>query len=75
MYSAGLLVVASLLAGGVGAGQVWGQTTPLMFDVREFGAKGDGKTLDTGAINKAIEAASASGGGTVYFKAGTYPSF
>lgn len=45
------------------------------FDVRNFGATGNGKTLDTVAINKAIEAASAAGGGTVRFPAGTYLSF
>ncbi len=45
------------------------------FDVRAFGATGDGKTLDTPAINKAIDAASAAGGGTVRFPAGTYLSF
>jgi polygalacturonase len=45
------------------------------FDVRKFGAKGDGKALDTPAINKAIEAAAAAGGGTVLFTAGTYRSF
>jgi polygalacturonase len=45
------------------------------FDVRTFGATGDGKTLDTAAINKAIEAASAAGGGTVLFPAGNYLSF
>ena len=43
-----------------------------VFDVKAFGAKGDGKTPDRAAINKAIEAASAAGGGTVYFPAGTY---
>ena len=48
---------------------------PAPFDVHSFGAKGDGKTLDTDAINKAIDAANAAGGGTVYFHAGTYPSF
>ncbi len=48
---------------------------PRAFDVRAFGATGDGTTLDTDAINKAIEAASAAGGGTVEFPAGTYLSF
>src|ERR1051326_1269519 len=44
------------------------------FDVKSFGAKADGKTLDTAAINKAIDAAAAAGGGTVYFPAGNYLS-
>ncbi len=42
------------------------------FDVKSFGAKADGTTPDRAAINKAIEAASAAGGGTVIFPAGTY---
>ena len=46
----------------------------VIFSVRDFGATGDGKTLDSPAINKAIEACSAAGGGTVYFPAGTYVS-
>src|SRR6201987_4641149 len=51
--------------------------TPVLsdvFDVKSFGAKGDGVTIDSGAINNAIEAAAASGG-TVYFPAGTYASY
>ena len=44
-------------------------------NVRSYGAKGDGKALDSPAINRAIEAAAASGGGTVFFPAGTYRSF
>ena len=44
------------------------------FDVRSFGARGDGQTLDTAAINRAIDAASAVGGGTVRLSAGTYLS-
>ena len=44
-------------------------------DVRAFGAKGDGSTLDTAAINRAIEAAAASGGGTISFPAGSYLSY
>src|ERR1017187_6351428 len=45
------------------------------FDVRTFGATGDGKTLDTAAINKTIDAAAAAGGGTVHFPAGNYLSY
>ena len=42
------------------------------FNVKQYGAKGDGSTIDSPAIDKAIEAASNAGGGTVYFPAGTY---
>jgi polygalacturonase len=49
--------------------------TAGVFNVRAFGAKGDGKTLDTKAINRTIETAAAAGGGTVRFPAGTYRSF
>src|SRR5882757_9991306 len=45
-----------------------------VFNVKTFGATGDGKTLDTPAINKTIDAAAAAGGGTVYFPAGNYLS-
>jgi polygalacturonase len=51
------------------------QTPARVFDVRTFGAKGDGLTLDTGAINAAIDAAAAAGGGTVHFPSGNYLSF
>jgi polygalacturonase len=44
------------------------------FNVRDFGAAGDGTNLDSPAINKAIEAAVAAGGGTVLVPAGTYLS-
>jgi len=46
-----------------------------MYDVTAFGARGDGKALDTAAINQAIDAAAAAGGGTVSFPAGTYLSY
>jgi polygalacturonase len=49
-----------------------GQPLPGVYDVRTFGAAGDGKTLDTPAINQAIARAASAGGGTVHFPAGTY---
>lgn len=63
--SVGLVAVAMALA-SVG----WGQA-PL-FDVRQYGAKGDGVTDDTAAIQAALDAAKAAGGGTVYVRPGTY---
>ena len=45
------------------------------YNVRTFGAVGDGKSVDSPAVNRAIEAAVAAGGGTVVFPAGTYLCF
>jgi polygalacturonase len=42
------------------------------FNVKNYGAIGDGKNLDSKAINTTIEAASKAGGGTVYIPAGNY---
>ncbi|MEF3304940.1 glycosyl hydrolase family 28-related protein [Paenibacillus sp. GYB003] len=42
------------------------------WSVKWFGAKGDGSTDDTAAIQKAIDTASAFGGGTAFFPEGTY---
>src|SRR5258705_3400789 len=57
------------------ASQKGGSAVARAFDVRVFGAKGDGKTVDSPAINKAIDAAASAGGGTVVFPAGTYRSY
>jgi polygalacturonase len=46
-----------------------------IYDVRKFGATGDGKTVDSSAINKAIAAVAAAGGGVLVFPAGTYVCF
>ncbi len=43
-----------------------------VYDVRAFGATGDGKTVDSAAINRAIDAAALAGGGTIFFRAGSY---
>ena len=45
-----------------------------IFNVMDYGAKGDGKTLDSPAINATIEAAVAEGGGQVFLPAGTFLS-
>ena len=42
------------------------------FNVRDFGAKGDGQTKDTAAVQKALDACAAHGGGTVMVPAGSY---
>jgi len=43
-----------------------------LFNVRDYGAAGDGKHLETAAINKAVAACAAAGGGTVYLPPGKY---
>lgn len=45
------------------------------FDVRHFGARGDGRSLDTPAVNAATDAAARAGGGTVAIPAGRYLCF
>lgn len=65
-----VLIVALLCAVTLHAQSVPASTG--VFNVRDFGAIGDGKTLDTVAISSAIAAAAKAGGGTVLFPAGTY---
>jgi polygalacturonase len=67
--SKAILICCAALALSLGAPL---KTRAATFDVKTFGAKADGKTLDRDAINKAIDAAVEAGGGTVYFPAGTY---
>jgi len=59
-----LLLSAAGLAGAAPA--------PDFFSVRDFGATGDGKTDDTAAFQKALEAAKQAGGGVVYAPRGNY---
>jgi polygalacturonase len=58
--------------GLAGAALAGAATLDGAVNVKTLGAKGDGKTVDTPSINKAIEAAAAAGGGTVLFPAGNY---
>jgi len=56
------------------AGAAQAQLAPAVktFNVKSFGATGDGKTKDTTAIQKAVDACALAGGGEVDFPAGTY---
>src|SRR4051812_43421067 len=47
-------------------------TAAEKIDIKQHGATGDGKTLDTDAIQKAIDACSSNGGGTVTVPKGQY---
>src|ERR1700722_13625649 len=42
------------------------------YSIRDFGAKGDGVTLDTAALQAAVDACTRDGGGTVVVPAGTF---
>lgn len=44
----------------------------MVYDVKAYGAKGDGTTVDTTAVQAAITACISGGGGTVFLPAGTY---
>ncbi len=49
-------------------------TTSRIFDVRDAGAKGDGATLDTAAIQKTLDQCGEAGGGIVLLSRGVYLS-
>jgi polygalacturonase len=71
----------TLLGGvaGLAASAAWPGWAALptagFVSVREFGAKGDGTSIDSPAIDRAIAHAAQRGGGTVYFPPGTYASY
>jgi polygalacturonase len=75
--SAGFVATAT----GASTGAHEGTTPRLMhdpnagFDIRAYGARGDGVTIDTPAINHAIADANTRGGGTVRFPPGTYACY
>lgn len=59
----GLLILTSSLSAALAA---------ATFNVRDYGARGDGAAKDTAAVQKAIDAAAERGGGTVWVPAGRY---
>ena len=85
MAGTGMAMAAAPLSASaipLGPGQLSGRESPsdspappldAGFNVRAYGAKGDGVAADSPAINRAIEAAAAAGGGTVIFPLGKLP--
>jgi polygalacturonase len=45
-----------------------------VYDVRQYGAKGDGRSKNTEAIQRAVDECTSAGGGTVYLSPGVYLS-
>src|SRR5436309_594237 len=62
-YTAGFLLIFSSASALFAAGTL---------NVKDFGAKGDGTSKDTQALQKAIDGAEQQGGGTVVVPAGKY---
>jgi len=70
-----IILLLCLVGGMAMTGYAQSGIGKTSYNVKDFGATGDGKTIDTEPINKAITTAAANGGGTVYFPAGTYASY
>lgn len=66
-------LLALLLGSPAAAQSAW--LSGAVEDVRRHGARGDGKTIDSPAINRAIRAAARRGGGVVLVPPGRYLSF
>ncbi len=72
MKSTFSLIIIFLLLIGISNAQEKSQT---FYNIKDYGAKGDGIHLDTDAVNAAISAANDKGGGTIFFPAGEYLCF
>lgn len=70
--SAAALLVGAALNDPVRVDPIQGNGASLLFNIRAFGAKGNGQADDTSAMQNAVAAAIAAGSGRVYVPAGKY---
>jgi hypothetical protein len=71
LVAMGLMAAGSPLLAGPASGGNNGKKLPF-FNILDFGAIGDGNTLNTTFINNAIDACTSAGGGMVYMPPGNY---
>ncbi len=70
----GMMAAGSPLFGAPLSGTRDVKNVSRVFNVKDFGATGDGNTLDTASINRTVDACADAGGGLVYLPPGTYLS-
>jgi parallel beta-helix repeat protein len=74
---ASFVVLGLFVAASMASRSAWGQTASSAAtrtaDIRDFGSVADGKTLNTAAIQKAIDTLAQRGGGTLVIPAGEKP--
>ena len=70
--SAAGFAAAAQLSEAAQSGSTPNARPALTYDIRDYGAKGDGKALDTAAVQATIDACTKAGGGTVLVPAGDF---
>jgi len=66
------MILLAVCIGGLAAERIMKEKKSMVHTIDSFGAVGDGKTLNTAAIQAAVDACAAAGGGTVVVPPGTY---
>lgn len=67
-----LIIIAALVCCGSAIAATNARSTDRIYNIRALGAVGDGKTLETPAVQKAVDACSSAGGGVVVIPTGHY---